>query len=321
MKLVLKRLKHTLLVAAAVTVAATLASCNVDDEIIGGDDNNGSAVNPPQQGVPDVSVIEWRPAPGQWIGETRTGGMTTPITTQQEADSWAQERIDAGNFVSLGGFGGYIIFGFSHSLANGGDYDFAVVGNAFVNGPQNGSNEPGIVYVMRDTNGNGLPDDVWYELRASESDNPATVRGYAVTYYRPEADGQDVSWTDNAGNSGTIDYLAAFHSQPSYYPEWIQAESYTLTGTCIPAATSLDPEIGMWNNRPFGWGYADNCGSDNLEDVRPQQSRFRISDAMDEAGNAVALPCIDFVKVQTAVNSKAGWLGEVSTEVCGLLVL
>ena len=31
----------------------------------------------------------------------------------------------------------------------------------------------------------------------------------------------------------------------------------------------------------------------------------------------IDLQYIDFIKVQTGVNSKAGWLGEVSTEVSG----
>ena len=46
-------------------------------------------------------------------------------------------------------------------------------------------------------------------------------------------------------------------------------------------------------------------------------NRFRIADAIDEQGMSVDLKFIDFVKVQTAVNSKSGWLGEVSTEVLG----
>ena len=41
---------------------------------------------------------------------------------------------------------------------------FAIQGNAF-----DSSNEPGIVWVMQDVNGNGLPDDEWYELRGSET--------------------------------------------------------------------------------------------------------------------------------------------------------
>ena len=44
---------------------------------------------------------------------------------------------------------------------------------------------------------------------------------------------------------------------------------------------------------------------------------FKISDAIDAQGNLVNLKYIDFIKVQTGVNIKAGWLGENSTEVVG----
>ena len=67
--------------------------------------------------------------------------------------------------VSLGGFGGYIVVGFDHSIqASGGygGYDFSITGNQF-----SGSSEPGVVWVMPDENGNGEPDDgPWYELRS-----------------------------------------------------------------------------------------------------------------------------------------------------------
>ena len=44
---------------------------------------------------------------------------------------------------------------------------------------------------------------------------------------------------------------------------------------------------------------------------------FRISDAVNPDGSAANLSHIDFIKVQTGVNAKAGWLGENSTEVFG----
>ena len=46
-------------------------------------------------------------------------------------------------------------------------------------------------------------------------------------------------------------------------------------------------------------------------------NHFRISDAIDANGNHKELKYIDFVKVQVGVNTKSGWLGEVSTEVFG----
>ena len=36
-------------------------------------------------------------------------------------------------------------------------------------------------------------------------------------------------------------------------------------------------------------------------------------------GQPANLQYIDFVKVQTGLNTKSGWLGEVSTEVCRVI--
>ncbi len=270
-------------------------------------------------------VFEWVPAPGQFIGDTQTGGMTGGETTPELACGWAQERLAAHSHVSLGAFGGYIIVGFDHSIAKaGGQYDFAIMGNAFLNAAagNGGSNEPGIVYVMQDVNGNGLPDDEWYELRGSETGRPETRQDYAVTYYRPSAPRMNVQWTDNYGGSGLIDYLGAFHRQDYYYPAWITDDSYVLRGTCLPARTSHNPSAEFWDNSAFAWGYADNIGSDNLTPesgsaAAGQRNGFSIGNAMRPDFTPIDLQYIDFIKVQTGVNSKAGWLGEVSTEVSG----
>lgn len=265
-----------------------------------------------------TEVFEYTPAPGQYINDTRTGGMTSGIDSPEKAARWAKERLDKRLFISLGAFGGYITVGFDHEVTNSrGDYDFAIFGNAFLNAT-GGSSEPGAVWVMEDSNANGIPDDIWYELRGSDYYDASTIHGYSVTYFRPSAPGQPVEWRDSQGGSGSIAYLKAFHSQDFYYPEWIEGDSYTLTGTRLAPRTQSDPETGFWVNEPFSWGYADNMGEDcTAIDGMPQANRFRISDAVDAEGNPVELSAISFVKVQTAVLAQAGSLGEVSTEVLG----
>lgn len=299
-------------------------SCNKDDVIEKpGDESLGSYREPTEWSSKySNAVYDYTPAPGQFINEKSTGGMTTDLLTMDDACQWAQSRLDNGQFVSLGGFGGYIVVGFDHSiLSSHGDYDFAVGGNALVS--ENGSsNEPGIVYVMQDTNGNGLPDDVWHELRGSEFDSPATLKNYSVTYRRPAGPGSNVEWADNLGNSGCIDYLGAFHKQDYYYPAWVAEDSYTLSGTCLDARNVRDPATGMWSNNEYAWGYADNMGADNTSvgDL-PQCNRFKISDAVTADGISIDLDYIDFIKVQTGVNAKSGWLGELSTEVFSFIDL
>ena len=272
-------------------------------------------------------VYEYTPAPGQFINELKTGGFDNTQTTPEAAIAYAEARMlevdrngnPSPNWISLGGFGGYIVVGFDHSIDNSGDYDLAILGNSF-----SGSSEPGIVWVMQDENGNGQPDDTWYELAGSETGKAETIQNYSVTYYRPTGPKMPVQWTDNLGNSGEIDYLAQFHRQDYYYPLWIESDSYTLTGTCLKARNyDASGNGSYWVNAEYDWGYADNfshidrLSNDENTNADPNANHFKISHAIDMDGQSIHLKYIDFVKVQVGVNTKSGWLGEVSTEVLG----
>lgn len=293
-------------------IGTMLASCNKDEEITGG----GESDRVPFEGV---KVYEWTPAPGQFINDNSAlGGMGTDITTPEAACAWAEKRINAGLFVSLGAFGGYIVMGLDHSIvpSGKGDYDFYISGNAYLS-TNGGSNEPGIVWVMADENGNYLPDDQWYELAGSDE----VTRNFSVTYSRPEEPGKDTPWRASDGTSGVVKYLKALHKQDYYYPAWVSEDSYTLTGSLLAARNSEDPATGFWNNAAYAWGYADNMGSDNLSPEgsadKTQRVGFKISNAVKPDGTKANLKSIDFVKVQTGVQATSGALGEVSTEVCG----
>lgn len=252
------------------------------------------------------TVFEFMPAPGQFVNE----GFTA--TTMEEAVVYAEGRLQSGsNYVSLGAWGGYIVVGFDHSIDNSGDYDFQIKGNPF-----SGSSEPGIVWVMQDENGDGLPNDTWYELKGCEYGASGTIQDYAVTYYFPEAAGMDVAWTDNQGNSGTVD-RNIYHTQDYYYPMWVPQTSYTLRGTRLESKSYMvNDNPNNWKNGDFDWGYADNYGiSIDMLNVTTNPNHFRISDAVTFDGHPANLQYIDFVKVHTGVQVMAGWLGEVSTEV------
>lgn len=263
-------------------------------------------------------VYEYTPAPGQFINEPKAE-FTGDELTHEAAAEYAFDRLMRKQYVSLGSWGGYIVVGFDHSIVNSdSDYDFSIQANAFNSGA-GGSNEPGIVWVMQDVNGNGLPDDEWYELKGSETGKPETKQYYEVTYYKPSGPGQKVVWTDSDGKTDWVDFLGAYHWQDYYYPLWIKKDSYTLVGTHIAARNSQDPSTGFWTNANYEWGYADNWGSDVLAgdsyDGSGQQNGFKISNAIYPDGTPVNLKYIDFIKVQVGVLAKSGWLGEVSTEV------
>ncbi|MDE7103326.1 MAG: cell surface protein [Bacteroidales bacterium] len=275
-------------------------------------------------------VYEYCPAPGQFVNvmpEYEAGDTYADMLKK------AEESISGTNdvLISLGAYGGYVTFGFDHSVVNvPGEYDFKIYGNAFysaeVPNPDNpnsgGSAEPGIVMVSFDRNRNGLPDDDWYELAGSEYRKPATVHGYEITYYRPDpmkpatpdpqtpsvTDTSYIRFTDNGGRTG---YVAknAFHTQ-AYFPQWVEAANLTFRGTKL-ADNAVD-ESGngtYYVLYAYDWGYVDNHPNE-AED----KSSFNIEWAVDAQGRPVHLPCVDFIRVYTGVNQSCGWLGETSTE-------
>lgn len=295
------------------------SSCNRDEVITDDDPAGGEATsyyrpkNINSQAICNC-VFEYTPAPGQFINEDKSGFKGEK--TASEAAAYALQRLNAEKYVSLGGFGGYIVVGFDHSIDNYGGYDFAIKGNSF-----DGSSEPGIVWVMQDANGNGKPDDTWYELKGSETGKEETIQNYSVTYFRPTEADAAVKWEDSLGEKGVISRVPS-HKQDSYYPAWIKEDSYTLSGTRLKARNYDKSGNGtMWVQPEYDWGYADNFSpidrltDDNNQSAAANPNHFRISDAIDSKGKAVELKYIDFIKVQTGVNAQSGWLGELSTEV------
>ncbi len=240
--------------------------------------------------------FDYVPAPGQFINY-QIG------STQAKAMQDLQRALDNGSAPYIGAYGGYWIVGFDHSVKNEpGKADLRIDGNAFA-----GWSEPGIVWVMQDDNGNGLPDDTWYELKGSESGKPTTKQRYAITYYKPKTAGSDVLWTDNVGRSNTVDYNG-YHSQAYYFPMFITEDYYTLVGTCLES--SIFSEGGIVYARDLPWGYVDNYNTD----ASRKMSEFWIEDAIQVDGTAANLKHIDFVKVHTGMAGKGAAVGEISTE-------
>ncbi|WP_134091755.1 cell surface protein [Olivibacter sp. XZL3] len=236
-----------------------------------------------------TKLFEYQPAPGQFINQS--------IGSEQGAKSilGGKEGI-----VSLGAFGGYIILGFDHSVVNRPNKkDIAIYGNA-----ANNFSEPGIVWVMKDENGNGIPDDTWYEIKGSEFGKAGYTRNYVVTYFNSGDASFDVTWKDNRDGEGKISKNSV-HNQ-SYFPTWVEKESYTLSGSLLPN-TNIDktnPQFIV--SAPFAYGYVDNnVNGDEID----------IADAIDENGAEVDLPSIDFIKIQTGILADLGSLGELSTEI------
>lgn len=279
-----------------------------------------------------TKVYDFVPAPGQFVNEMPEYAEGD---TKAEVLSKAEEQI-CGNdedgampgMISLGAYGGYVVFGFDHPIVNvKGEYDFKVYGNAFKSGQASdgGSCEPGIVMVSQDTNGNGMPDDEWYELAGSEYGKSETLHKYSITYYRPDDDREVnadpdpdnksisdrtyIKWEDNQGATGYV-MRNVFHRQ-SYWPSWIEDDAITFEGERLADNVYDKNGDGSYYVLKFyDWGYVDNLP--NAEDAG-----FNIEWAVDATGSAKTLTYIDFVKVYCAVNQYCGRLGETSTEICG----
>ncbi|MDR2563203.1 MAG: hypothetical protein LBC98_04605 [Prevotellaceae bacterium] len=242
-------------------------------------------------------VYDYIPAPGQFV-DFQIG------STYSAALAAMQVKVDGGDALwHIGAMGGYWIVGFDHSIANVENRaDFVVNGNAFP-----GWCEPGIVWVMQDENGNGLPDDTWYELKGSETGKAETKQRYAITYFKPRTIRTNTLWTDNIGGMGSVDWLGA-HGQSYYFPMFIADDSYTLVGTCLTSTFGISG--GLEVSKCYDWGYVDNGSS---VDSRPG-GLFWIEDAIQADGSPANLTHIDFVKVHTATTGKGAAVGEISTE-------
>ncbi|MFB6454685.1 hypothetical protein ACE38W_05380 [Chitinophaga sp. Hz27] len=246
------------------------------------------------------TVYDYLPAAGQFVN-------TTGVGTQAAAQALVGSTS---NMVSLGAFGGYIIFGFDHSVDNGTGADLGIYGNPL--GPTYQWSEPGIVMVSQDINSNGIPDDPWYELAGSEYSSSATIKNYRITYYNPHAVGTSVLWKDNQGNTGYVT-ANSYHTTNNYYPTFAaNQDSISFTGTKV--ANTLVPGT-IITNLAYAWGYSDSYSS---EYPTYGYNTFDISWAVNSSGTPVSLTYIDFVKVYTGQNCDAGtMLGEISTEVKG----
>jgi hypothetical protein len=288
-------------------------------------------------------VWEYKPAPGQFIN-------AAPLGLPYSAESIVGGINGA---LSLGAFGGYVVYSFEEAVENNPDNPFGVDFTIFGN-PSMQWSEPGVVSVMVDENKNGRPDDTWYELAGSDYHFSSTIQDYSVEYENP-GDTADVPWTDNQDGSGFV-LMNDLHKQ-SYYPEadlfpGVDPVSYSLAGTRIQDAVDDSNPWMISHRRDFG--YVDNQVRGALKSLEPFKSleplkgsklayaasaqalpdnpytreveniggdAFDIGWAVDSSGDYVDLDRIHFVKVHTGVMAHGNWLGEISTEITGAVVV
>ena len=232
-----------------------------------------TVAKPTKQPSPYIAkVFDYMPAPGQFVNklpEYEEGDTHSDMV--QKANEWLV-GADAWT-ITLGGWGGYVVFGFDHTILNvAGRRDFRINGNAFGSAvsrpgaPFGGSCEPGIIMVAYDKNKNGNPDDdEWYEIKGSASfsaesepwydialesgNDTRVIRDYEMTYHRPVSEESEIeAQTDNPNSFASIqNYIYwednknnngykvknVYHNQ-TYYPAWVEDDKLTFNGIRLP---------------------------------------------------------------------------------------
>lgn len=160
-------------------------------------------------------VIEYRPAPGQYINLPGPEGFQFNDPTKALGPPQGGGTLAAGNAksVTLGGFGGSITLGFDETVrdraCNPLGLDAIVYGNAvWVNGnPRRRWAEAGVIEISRDVNGNGLVDDPWYVIRG-----PSLAQTPAQSWR--------LAWWDNNAGTPTPPANLNWYPGPPAFPGW-----------------------------------------------------------------------------------------------------
>jgi hypothetical protein len=161
--------------------------------------------------------------------------------------------------------------------------------------------------MQEDRNGNGVPDEMWYELRGGDDDDPAVkdriTRRYAVSYFSTHDSGsvneygqliRKVYWADSRGRTGMI---------PGGFPVYWGVAGNWVTYTCTLLRDDGQIATGGYGGL-IASGYVDAAAVD-----------FPVNKAMGVDGAPVALTAVKFIKVQTGVFRYGGLYGDVSTEI------
>lgn len=288
-----------------------------------------------------IKVLEYCPAPGQFVN---TLPEFAEGDTYNDILQHCENQLNDGLPVHLGAFGGYITLSLDAPIQNGRGSDLRILGNAFYSSSDpvygsatiGGSVEPGTVWAGI---GSSPETAQWYELAGSEYYTTERT-GYSITYHRPTAETgnhsqpssiyddyirYEASWTDADGTEcDTTGYLMknAFHTQ-SYWPQWVTTDKLTFKASRLPNNAINYGGTGIDGDTPQSWvlyryasdsyGYAD--AAPNTDNVH---TTFDLDWAVDHQGNPAHIDHADFIRIQTAVLQQCGWIGETSTEVCGI---
>ncbi len=273
-------------------LSATAVSCSSDDD--------GENVDPGYLTLhaAGVTVIDYRPAPGQFVNEIPEW---EPGDDHAAMCRKASEMINDGSIVTLGAFGGSITMKLDRPIKNHPDTpDFIILGNAIST-----SAEPGHIYVSEDG-------EHWYLCVGEVGYSPSWI--VTVTYRRP-ADGftdenyipWSLSYPDGTGKTGYLSRVPQYHQQ-DYYPAWVDSDEITCSAIRLPDNGWFDEATGQYVLSPYT-GYADSYPNGTYD------SLIELDNVCDSNGDLYNIGEVRYIRVVTGVLQNNGPLGECSTEV------
>ncbi len=169
---------------------------------------------PTQSGGIDTEVYAYVPAPGQFPNEgAGTGGWGDAFVSGSTGVKHMVGNV-VSTGVSLGYFGGYVVFDMGEDISNSAIHpygvDFVVYGNAFA-----GNSEPGCVQVAPDADHDGEPDE-WFDIAGSLHYDDATIWNAEYTYTNPTpADDETEEYpTSGTINTSGVDYTYTHVARP-----------------------------------------------------------------------------------------------------------
>jgi len=278
-------------------------------------------------------VLEYRPAPGQFVND---GNFNDPIRALGPPVGAGLFEPSNESVVSLGGFGGFIVLGFDHTVEddplNPMGLDAIIFGNAFFVGgnPNRRWSECATVEISLDENRNGVADDAWYLIPGSHLPPPERYLAYVVwdddladgIYPPSEAswipEGRDGVWATSAYTLRDALFAAVIVINPSPSPDREGIHGYADHSPTVVLGdfdadglvddSSIAPEeFYIRPDDPFEVGIsAGSCGGDALD----------IAWAVDAAtGEPANLPGFDFIRITTANATVSIAFGEKSAEI------
>ena len=244
------------------------------------------AINVTDGGYKNIqtSVIEYDPTPYWYINtyvikNRNKAAVIKELNDMLKAGKMFKE-IDMKKVfrrgLPIGCMGGSAVLGFDHTIVNvPGEDDFKMEASP--------DGMTGVVYVAYDKNRNGLPDeDEWYELKGDNYGNEKVETLNAFVTY------------------SSVVYLQDFDCFEIHYKDDLDELSLMTGIACFPGYDEQGNFMkgSGWREPPFTINYKRVfANEDNKGYVCAFKNAFNIANAVDQKGNSVNLPGIDFIKI------------------------